>query len=708
MNARDEMRKIRNIGIVAHIDAGKTTTTERILYYTGKAYKMGEVHEGTAVMDWMIQEQERGITITSAATKCNWLDSDINIIDTPGHVDFTAEVERSLRVLDGAVVVFCAVAGVQPQSETVWRQANHYKVPRIAFVNKMDRVGANFKRVVKQISERLNSKPLPIAIPVGSEDSFLGHVDLVTMQAHLWNLQDDKSLGAEFIKGDIPAEMLEEAKAAREHMLETLSGFNDEILELFLEEKEISEDFIRKNIRNATIANQVVPVMCGSAFKNKGVQDLLDSIISYLPSPLDIPPAIGYRQGSEEAVKIETDPEKEFAALAFKVASDTHVGKLVYLRIYSGTLESGKVVYNISRDGKKERIGRLLQMHANQRQDLQKVRAGDIVAAVGMKNVATGETLSTDKQHATFEKISFPETVISVAIEPRTQADLSKLTDVLQALMDEDPTFRANIDPDTGETLISGMGELHLEVIVDRIIREFGVKASVGKPQVAYKEGITDSGKGESVYDRQIGNKNQFAKVIVSVKPLERGNGFAFKNRCSPEQIPAQYIKAVESGCRDAMNDGILAGFPMVDVDVELLGGAFSESDSNEIAFKIAAYEATKSAFRAANPVLLEPYMKVEIETPEQYMGDIIGNMNSRRGKVINMEMRDDIRVVECHSPLSDMFGYSTQLRSLSQGRATFTMELLHYDEVPKNVTERILGVFGYGQPPQHMIASDQ
>jgi elongation factor G len=708
MNASQTIKNIRNIGIVAHIDAGKTTTTERILYYTGKAYKMGEVHEGTAVMDWMIQEQERGITITSAATKCHWLDCDINIIDTPGHVDFTAEVERSLRVLDGAVVIFCAVAGVQPQSETVWRQANRYRVPRIAFVNKMDRVGANFNRVVTQVSERLQSKPLPIVLPIGAEDQFAGHIDLITMKAHLWSLTDDKSLGAEFAKTEISAELRQNAEAAREQMLETLSSFSDEVLELFLEENEMPEELLHETIRKATINNQVVPVLCGSAFKNKGVQDLLNSIVAYLPSPLDIPPAIGYRQGTEEEVKIETDPDKEFAALAFKVATDPHVGKLVYLRVYAGTLEAGKVVYNLSRDSKKERIGRLLQMHANQRQDLDKVRTGDIVAVVGMKNVATGESLSTDPKHPTFEKITFPETVISVAIEPRTQADLSKLSDVLQSLMDEDPTFKAKIDPDTGETLISGMGELHLEVIVDRITREFGVKASVGKPQVAYKEGITASGKGEVCYDRQAGNRNQFAQVNVAVKPLERGGGFRFTNKCKPEEIPAAYIKAIESGCQDAMNDGILAGFPVIDVDVVLTGGAFSETDSNEVAFKIAAYEAMKLALRDAKPVLLEPYMRVEIETPEQYMGDIIGNMNSRRGKVINMEMRDDVRVVECHSPLSDMFGYSTQLRSLSQGRATFTMELLHYDEAPKNVTERILGVFGYGQPPQHMIASDQ
>lgn len=507
MTAPEAIRKIRNIGIVAHIDAGKTTTTERILFYTGKAYKMGEVHEGTAVMDWMVQEQERGITITSAATKCHWLDCDINIIDTPGHVDFTAEVERSLRVLDGAVVVFCAVAGVQPQSETVWRQANRYKVPRVCFVNKMDRVGASFDRVVEQIEQRLNSKPLPIVMPIGSEDSFVGHIDLVTMKAHIWDDECQKKLGAEFKKVEIPANLVEQAKIARDAMIEVVSAYNDEILELYLEEKEVSEDLLRRTIREATVQNKVVPVMCGSAFKNKGVQDLLDSVVSYLPSPLDVPPVKAYTLDTHQEVEIESDPNAPFTALVFKIATDPHVGKIAYLRIYSGTIESGKVVYNINREGRKERIGRLLQMHANQRQDITKAQAGDIVAAVGLKNVATGETLAYEAGRPTLEKITFPETVISVAIEPRTQGDLARLTEVLEALMNEDPTFKAKIDSDTGETLISGMGELHLEVIVDRILREFNVKASVGKPQVAYKEGITAKGRGESLYEKQIGGK---------------------------------------------------------------------------------------------------------------------------------------------------------------------------------------------------------
>ncbi len=706
MTANVTISKIRNIGIVAHIDAGKTTTTERILYYTGKAYKIGEVHEGTAVMDWMIQEQERGITITSAATKCHWLDCDINIIDTPGHVDFTAEVERSLRVLDGAVVVFCAVAGVQPQSETVWRQANRYKVPRVAFVNKMDRIGASFERVEQQINERLGHKALPIVMPLGAEDRYAGHVDLITMKAHIWDDESTKKLGAEFKVVEIPEEYLEQAKAARDTMIEALSAYNDEILELFLEEKEISGELIRRTIREATVSNRIVPVLCGSAFKNKGVQDLLDCVTFYLPSPLDIPPAIAYRADHSE-VEIKSDPEAPFSALVFKIATDPHVGKLAYLRIYSGSIESGKVVYNVTREGRKERIGRLLQMHANQRQDLPRATAGDIVAAVGLKNIATGDTLACTTDHPTLEKITFPETVISVAIEPRTQGDLARLTEVLEALMNEDPTFKAKIDADTGETLISGMGELHLDVIVDRILREFNVKASVGKPQVAYKEGITARGKGECVYERTIGGKNHFAQVVVEVEPLERGRGFAFVNGLAAGSLPKVFIDATEKGCQDAMNDGILAGFPLVDVQVKLVGGMHRETESNDVAFKIAAYEATKSALRNAKAVLLEPFMKVEIETPEQYMGDIIGNINSRRGKVINMEMRDDIRIIDCHAPLSDMFGYSTQLRSLSQGRATFTMELLHYDEAPKAVIERILGVFGSNQPPHHMMAGD-
>ena len=561
MTATKDMNKLRNIGICAHIDAGKTTTTERILFYTGKTYKIGEVHEGTAVMDWMIQEQERGITITSAATKCHWLDCDINIIDTPGHVDFTAEVERSLRVLDGAVVVFCAVAGVQPQSETVWRQANKYKIPRIAFVNKMDRIGANFQKVVDQVKEKLNAKPLPLVYPIGAEDSYVGHIDLVTMKAHIWDETAVKSHGAEFKIIDVPSEYSDEAKRAREYLIDTISEFDDEILELALEEKEIPLVLVRRAIREATIGNKIIPMLCGSAFKNKGVQDLLDSVAYYLPSPLDIPAAIGYEKGAENQVEISSDPEGPFSALVFKIATDPHVGKICYMRIYSGSIESGKVVYNVTREGRKERIGRLLQMYANQRQDIPRASAGDIVAVVGLKQVATGDTLAISQDQPTLEKITFPETVISVAIEPKTQGDLSHLVEVLEALMNEDPTFKAKIDSDTGETLISGMGELHLDIIVDRILREFNVKATVGKPQVAYKEGIKDKGRGECIYERQIGGKNQFASVNVEVEPLERGKGFVFENAMSDgvlKELPVVFVSSIEKGCQDAMNDGAM------------------------------------------------------------------------------------------------------------------------------------------------------
>lgn len=704
MNDLERMRTIRNIGIVAHIDAGKTTTTERILYYTGKNYKMGEVHEGTASMDWMIQEQERGITITSAATKCRWNDCDINIIDTPGHVDFTAEVERSLRVLDGCVVIFCAVAGVQPQSETVWRQANRYGIPRIAFVNKMDRVGANFKRVVAQIKERLHSPPLPIALPIGAEDSFVGHVDLIRMQARTWDPKSEDAYGSTFQIGSIPDDMLVEAKEARDCLLETLSAYSDEIVELYLEDKDVPADLIIETLRDATRKGKVIPVLCGSAFKNKGVQSLLDYVVDLLPSPLDIPPAIAYDTATHNPREVHADPDKPFSALAFKVVTDPHVGKLVYTRIYSGTLRTGEVIYNITRD-QKERVGRILQMHANQRQELENCRAGDIVAMVGMKKVGTGDTLAAKSFNFVFEKIKFPETVISVAIEPSTQADLAKLSTVLNAIMDEDPTFNARIDSDTGETIIAGMGELHLEVVVDRITREFGVKASVGKPQVAYKEGIRNSARGEARHVKQTGGHGQYGHVVFQIEPLPRGRGFEFVNEIRNGVVPQQFFKSIEQGARDAMNDGILAGYPVVDVKVRLVDGSWHEVDSNEPAFRVAAFEALKDALAKASPVLLEPFMNVEIDTPDQYMGDIIGSVNSRRGKVVNVEMRDDVRIVECHAPLSEMFGYSTQLRSLSQGRASFSMELIHYDEVPDAIIEKVLGPFRLRRPVQQQAA---
>lgn len=693
MKTRDALKKIRNIGIIAHIDAGKTTTTERILFYTGRNYKLGEVHEGTATMDWMIQEQERGITITAAATKCHWGGCDINIIDTPGHVDFTAEVERSLRVLDGGVVVFCGVGGVQPQSETVWRQANKYHVPRIAFINKMDRVGANFERVVDQIKERLGSRPVPIVLPIGAENRFQGFIDLVEMVAHIWPEKDEER-GMKFNLEPIPSDLQSAAQEARNQLLENLSAYNDEILEKYLEDQPIPAELIRSTLREATIKNKLVPVLCGSAFKNKGVQAILDSVVSYLPSPLDIPSVNGFDTKTGEPVEIATDPNGPFTALVFKIATDPHVGKLAYLRVYSGRLNSGSTVYNATR-GARERLGRLLQMHANQRQDLESIQAGDIVATVGMKKISTGETLTSEGAQIILEKISFPEPVISIAIEPKTQADMAKLSITLQSLQDEDPTFKVRSDTETGETIISGMGELHLEIIVDRIIREFGVQANVGRPQVAYKEGIRTRARGECRYVKQTGGHGQYGHVVLTLEPLPRATGFEFVNSAIGGVIPKEYIKSVERGVIDALNDGAIAGYPVVDVKATLLDGSYHDVDSSDIAFKIAAFQATKDALAKAKPVILEPYMKVEVETPEQYMGDVIGNMQSRRGKVVNLEMRGDLRVVDCHAPLADMFGYSTQLRSLSQGRACFTMELLHYDEAPQSVIEKILGRFG-------------
>jgi len=704
MPALEAIRKIRNIGIIAHIDAGKTTTSERILYYTGKNYKMGEVHDGTATMDWMIQEQERGITITSAATKCHWAGCDINIIDTPGHVDFTAEVERSLRVLDSAVVVFCGVAGVQPQTETVWRQADKYGVPRLAFINKMDRVGASYTRTIQQIKERLRSRPVPINIPIGAEEKFIGHVDLINMKASVWSDEKGTDLGTRFLEVEIPADLKSEAQKARDFLLETLSAYNDEILQKYLDDQPIAPELVRSVIREATLKGKMVPVLAGSAFKNKGVQALLDAVVWYLPSPLDILPAKGHHSKTGAEIQLKTDPKGPFVALVFKIASDPHVGKLAYIRVYSGTMKSGGQVLNVSRGGR-DRLGRLLQMHANQRQELEMIRAGDIVAVVGLKKVGTGDTLATEDFPILLEQIKFPETVISVAIEANTQGDLAKLSNVLNILMDEDPTFRASVDQDTGETIIAGMGELHLEIIVDRILREFGVKATVGKPQVAYKEGIKVPANGEARHVKQSGGHGQYGHVILTVEPLPRGKGVEFVDHVKDGTIPRQYIKSVEQGVRDALNDGVLAGFPVVDVQITLLGGSYHEVDSSDIAFKIAGFQAAKDGLLKAHPVLLEPYMRVEVETPDQYMGDIIGNMSSRRGKVLQVEMRPEIRLIECQAPLSDMFGYSTQLRSLSQGRACFTMEVLHYDEVPASVAEKIFGIYGVKKPSKQAEA---
>ncbi len=684
------MRRVRNIGIIAHIDAGKTTTTERILYFTGKNYKLGETHDGTATMDWMVQEQERGITITSAATKCHWLDCDINIIDTPGHVDFTAEVERSLRVLDGCVVLLCAVAGVQPQSETVWRQADKYNVPRIVFVNKMDRTGANFERVVTQVRERLKAQPLVLTLPIGGEENYIGHVDLINMTSRIWAPSEKDPAGQMVESNEIPANLAEEAKAARASLLDILASSNDEILERYMAEEPIDRELITKAIREATISNKVVPVLCGSAFRNKGVQALLDAIVSYLPSPLDIPDSTAFNQDTLEQITIPADPKLPLAAMAFKVASMPHIGKLVYTRIYAGTLNVGDQIYNVTR-GTRERIGRILQMHANQRQDLETAQAGDIVAIVGLKRIGTGDTLALEKDSPVLEKITFPETVISVAIEPKTKSDLAKLSTVLHTLMDEDPTFKASMDEETGETIISGMGELHLEIIVDRILREFNVGAVVGAPQVAYREGIRRGVPTEGKCAKQTGGRGQYGHVIMEIEPLPRGSGFIFETDVKGGTVPSTFFPAVEHGVREALSEGPLAKKPVTDVKVTLLDGSYHEVDSSIIAFRTAAIEAMRIGLAKASPVLLEPYTRVEIETPEQYLGDIIGNINSRRGKVVNMEMRADMRTIECHVPLAEMFNYSTHLRSLSQGRASFSMEVMHYVEVPESVATKIL-----------------
>ena len=684
------MRRVRNIGIIAHIDAGKTTTTERILYFTGKNYKLGETHDGTATMDWMVQEQERGITITSAATKCHWLDCDINIIDTPGHVDFTAEVERSLRVLDGCVVLLCAVAGVQPQSETVWRQADKYNVPRMVFVNKMDRTGANFERVVTQVRERLKAQPLVLTLPIGGEENYIGHVDLINMTSRIWAPSEKDPAGQMVESNEIPANLAEEAKAARASLLDILASSNDEILERYMAEEPIDRELITKAIREATISNKVVPVLCGSAFRNKGVQALLDAIVSYLPSPLDIPDSTAFNQDTLEQITIPADPKLPLAAMAFKVASMPHIGKLVYTRIYAGTLNVGDQIYNVTR-GTRERIGRILQMHANQRQDLETAQAGDIVAIVGLKRIGTGDTLALEKDSPVLEKITFPETVISVAIEPKTKSDLAKLSTVLHTLMDEDPTFKASMDEETGETIISGMGELHLEIIVDRILREFNVGAVVGAPQVAYREGIRRGVPTEGKCAKQTGGRGQYGHVIMEIEPLPRGSGFIFETDVKGGTVPSTFFPAVEHGVREALSEGPLAKKPVTDVKVTLLDGSYHEVDSSIIAFRTAAIEAMRIGLAKASPVLLEPYTRVEIETPEQYLGDIIGNINSRRGKVVNMEMRADMRTIECHVPLAEMFNYSTHLRSLSQGRASFSMEVMHYVEVPESVATKIL-----------------
>ena len=678
--------KIRNIGIMAHIDAGKTTTTERILFYTGRVHKLGETHEGAATMDWMVQEQERGITITSAATTAIWRDYVINIIDTPGHVDFTVEVERSLRVLDGAVGVFCAKGGVEPQSETVWRQADKYHVPRIAYVNKMDITGADFFNVLKSMQERLNANVVPVQIPIGVEDSFRGVVDLIRMKSIIYT--DD--LGTRSDETDIPPELLDLAQEYREKMLEAAAEFDDDLMMRYLEGEEISEEQIRAALRKGTCAVKLVPVLCGSSYKNKGVQPVLDAIIHYLPSPLDVPPVQGVNPQTGEEIKCKAKDDAPFAALAFKIMTDPYVGKLTYLRVYSGSLSSGSYVYNSSK-GKRERVGRILRMHANHREEVKEISTGDIVAIVGLKNTATGDTLVDENTPVVLENISFPEPVIDVAIEPKTKADQEKMSLSLSKLAEEDPTFRARIDEETGQTIISGMGELHLEIIVDRLLREFKVGANVGKPQVAYKETIRKATKAEGRFVRQSGGRGQYGHCWLELEPLEPGQGYVFENKIVGGVIPKEYIPAIDAGCREAMSTGVLAGYPVVDVKVTVVDGSYHEVDSSEMAFKVAGSMAFKAAVAKADPVLLEPVMKVEVTVPEEYMGDVMGDINSRRGRIEGMEPRMGVQVIKAVVPLAEMFGYATDLRSRTQGRGTYSMEFSHYEEVPKNLADEII-----------------
>lgn len=672
---------------MAHIDAGKTTTTERILYYTGISYKIGEVHDGAAVMDWMEQEQERGITITSAATTCSWRDHRINIIDTPGHVDFTIEVERSLRVLDGAVAVFCSVAGVEPQSETVWRQADKYRVPRIAFINKMDRVGADFFRGVDMIRERLDANPVAMQIPVGAEEDFAGVVDLVKMKAISY---DENTLGMTYTESDIPDDLKARAEEYREKLVESVAECDDELMEKYLEGEEISREELIAGVRRATIDFKIVPVLCGSAFKNKGVQQLLDAVVDYLPSPLDIPPMEGVIPGTEEAGVRNADASEPFSALAFKIATDPFVGNLTFFRVYSGSLEAGSHVYNSIKD-KRERVGRIVKMHSNKREEVKEVSAGDIAAAVGLKATTTGDTLCDENNQIILESMEFPEPVISIAIEPKTKADQEKMGVALGKLAIEDPSFRIKTDEETGQTIISGMGELHLEIIVDRLLREFKVEANVGKPQVAYRETITRSVKAEGKYVKQSGGRGQYGHVWIELTPNEPGSGYEFVNKIKGGVIPSEYIPAVDKGIQGAMESGVKAGYPVVDLKVTLYDGSFHEVDSSEMAFRIAGSMGFKEGASGAGPVLLEPIMDVEVIVPEDFMGDVIGDLNSRRGKIQSMETRGALQSVRAQVPLAEMFGYSTDLRSATQGRATYTMQFDHYAQVPNNIAEEIV-----------------
>ena len=686
MSRQYSLEKTRNIGIMAHIDAGKTTTTERILFYTGVNYKLGETHEGNATMDWMEQEQERGITITSAATTCHWNDTRINIIDTPGHVDFTVEVERSLRVLDGCVTVLCAKGGVEPQSETVWRQADHYRVPRMIYVNKMDITGADFYRVLGMVRDRLKCNAVPIQLPIGKEDSFKGIVDLVDMNAIVF--YDD--LGKDMRVEEIPEDMLELAEDYRDKLLESVSDFDEEIMEMYLEGEEVPAAKIRAAIRKATVAVQMVPVVCGTSYKNKGVQKLLDAIVDFMPSPLDVPAIEGTNPKTEDPEIRTADDSAPFSALAFKIMTDPYVGRLSFFRVYSGTLEAGKTVLN-STKGQRERVGRILQMHANHREDLEVVYSGDIAAAVGLKNTTTGDTLCDEKSPIILESMEFPEPVIRVAIEPKTRAGQEKMAIALQKLAEEDPTFKTYTDEETGQTIIAGMGELHLEIIVDRLLREFKVEANVGKPQVSYKETVKKAAQVDTRYSRQTGGKGQFAHVKLIIEPNEPGKGYEFINNVTGGAIPKEYIPSVDQGIQGAMKSGILAGYEVVDIKATLIDGSYHEVDSSELAFKICGSMAFKEACQKANPTLLEPIMKVVVTAPEEYMGDVMGDINSRRGQISGSDIRNGAAIIESNVPLSTMFGYATDLRSKTQGRATYSMEPSHFVELPKNLQESLV-----------------
>jgi elongation factor G len=699
MPRQTPLARTRNIGIMAHIDAGKTTTTERILFYTGRTYKIGEVHEGTATMDWMEQEQERGITITSAATTCMWRDIRINIIDTPGHVDFTAEVERSLRVLDGAVAVFDSVAGVEPQSETVWRQADKYRVPRICFVNKMDRIGADFKRTFEQITTKLGGNPVAIQLPIGAEDKFVGVVDLIQMKSITYK---DETMGAEYIVGEIPADMLEEAKAYREQLIEKVSEADDKLLEKYLHGEELTEEEIKGALRkrvNSSVHTQgekaepaFVPVICGSAFKNKGVQPLLDAVVDFLPSPLDVPAIKGFdpNKGPDVIVERPASDDSPFAALAFKIMTDPFVGQLTFIRVYSGVMTAGSTAYNATK-GKSERLGRLLQMHANKREEIKEVYAGDIAAAVGLKTVTTGDTICDEKTPVVLESMDFPEPVIQLAIEPKTKADQEKLGVGLQKLMAEDPTFRVKTDQATGEVVISGMGELHLEIIVDRLKREFNVEASVGRPQVAYKETLTRAADGEMKYAKQTGGRGQYGHAKIHLFPGEPGSGYVFENKITGGAIPREFIKPIDEGIKEALTRGVLAGYPVDDVRIELYDGSYHDVDSSEMAFKIAGSMAFQDAAKKARPVLLEPVMRVEVVVPKEYMGDVMGHLSSKRGQILSQEDRGGSQIINARVPLSEMFGYATDLRSRTQGRASYSMHFDRYEPAPNHVSDEVV-----------------